>query len=43
MHGVRGALLCGGALMLLAGLVAWFGLWGFKLPVHAEKPITVEA
>jgi EmrB/QacA subfamily drug resistance transporter len=43
VHGVNGALLCGGALMLLAAVVAYFGLWGFKMPVQQEQPVTVEA
>lgn len=32
VHGVTAAMLCGGALMLLAAAVAYFGLWGFKMP-----------
>ncbi len=43
VHGVSGALLCGGALMLLAAVIAYFGLWGFKAPVQQEQPVAAEA
>ena len=43
VHGVSGALVCGGALMLLAAAIAYFGLWGFKMPVKEEQPVAVEA
>ncbi len=42
VHGVSGALLCGGALMLLAAVIAYFGLWGSKMPARQEQPIAVE-
>ena len=45
MHGVTGALIAGGALMLLAAVVAYVGLWGFRMPVQPEgtAPAVVEA
>ena len=32
VHGVKGAMLIGGILMLVAAAVAYFGLWGFRVP-----------
>jgi len=43
MHGVTGALLCGGALMLLAAVVAYVGLWGVKMPQPQENAAPVAA
>ncbi len=39
MQGVSGALLCGGALMAAAAVVAFFGLKGFRPPAHHEQPV----